>query len=100
MANPRIEAQPDLDVAIALQTIKKRDALWRDARGNRIHLSDVLSGATVLLLLAAAALDLSHASVPLALASLLALGGYATHTSRQLKAMCALLEISNVPPSV
>jgi hypothetical protein len=101
MPTPGIETPTELDVAIALRAEKNRDALWREARGNRIYRSDALYGVAVLALVAAAAVDAPHASGALALASLLALAGYATHTSRQLKAMCVLLELSKAAtPSV
>ena len=86
------ETPAALEFTIALRAQQARDALWREARGTRLHLSDALFGIAVALSVASAIADLSHAAASIALASMLALAGYSTRTTRQLKAMCLLLE--------
>lgn len=83
-----------LDATTALMKHNRRQALLSVARGEGIQLPDVLSGSVVILMTAAAWLDPPRAAISAIVACLAMCSVLARRGARQMRAVCALLEIN------
>jgi hypothetical protein len=93
MSDQSIDTPQALDGAIAIRVRSRREALLHDARGDGIHLLDVLLGLAVVCVSAALFLE-QRWSAALSIGLCLSVVSiYAVRTTRQLKAVCSLLEM-------
>lgn len=93
MSDHSIDTPQALDGAIAIRTRSRRESLLNDARGAGIHRVDVMLGLVAVCSLVALFLE-PRGTVALSVGFCLAVVSiYAARTTRQLKAMCLLLEM-------
>ena len=93
MPTQLLDAPQTLDATIALNKQSRRAALLRTARGEGFHLPEILSGIVAALAVAMLYFDPTRAAFAAVIACLSIGSTCMTRVGRQMKAVCALLEI-------
>ena len=93
MPTQPLDTQQTLHATIALNKESRRAALLRTARGEGLHLPEILSGIVVVLAVAMLYFDPTRAAYAAVIACLSIGSTCMTRVGRQMKAVCALLDM-------
>jgi len=92
MTTPPISTAQTLDGELAIQALLKSQSLWSEARAPRLSVTDVTGGLVALCAIGVIELGAPHSALWAVIASSSIAVLLTSRVSRQIKAMCTLLE--------